>query len=531
MIRFEDLLEKVRAYSPDADVELLRRAYVFSAFEHRGQVRHSGEPYLIHPLAVADFLADMKLDAVAIAAGLLHDVVEDTLTTIERIRELFGPEVAHVVEGVTKISAIRFSSSEERQAENFRKMLLAMVDDIRVILVKLADRLHNMRTLSHLPEERRIAIAQETRDIYAPIANRLGMSKVKNELEELSFRYLEPQAYEALRARVDAQAPRDRRADRAAEDDHRRASSREAQVPVIEIDGRIKRLWSISQKLKTPEDRARAGLRLHRAPHHHRQREGLLRGARHHPSDVVAGAGPHQGLHRDAAAQRLPVAAHLGDQRARHAVRGADPDDRDAPDGRGRHRRALEVQGRAASAISKDERYFQWMRQLLEYQQEVRDPQEFIQNLKVDLYPEEVYTFTPKGQVKALPARRHADRFRLLDSHRRRPPVRRRARQRQDGAAARAPQERRHRRDHHAGGPQAEPRLAELRRHLARALQDQAFHPARGEGARAIDLGRKVFEKERAATTSTRRRCSTATAFAQGARRVRRARRRTICSR
>src|SRR5712664_1917211 len=202
MIRFEDLLEKVRAYSPDA--ELLRRAYVFSAFEHRGQVRHSGEPYLIHPLAVADFLADMKLDAVAIAAGLLHDVVEDTLTTIERIQELFGPEVAHVVEGVTKISAIPFSSGEERQAENFRKMLLAMVDDIRVILVKLADRLHNMRTLHHLPEERRLKIAQETLDIYAPIANRLGMSKVKNELEELSFKYLEPKVFESLRAKVEA---------------------------------------------------------------------------------------------------------------------------------------------------------------------------------------------------------------------------------------------------------------------------------------------------------------------------------------
>src|SRR5205809_7633643 len=204
MIRFEDLLEKVRAYSPDADVELLRRAYVFSAFEHRGQVRHSGEPYLIHPLAGADFLADLKLDAVTIAAGLLHDVVEDTLTTIERIRELFGPEVAHVVEGVTKISAIRFSSTEERQAETFRKMLLAMVDDIRVILVKLADRLHNMRTLNHLSEEKRVVIAQETRDIYAPIANRLGMSKVKNELEELSLRYLEPQPYETLRGRDDA---------------------------------------------------------------------------------------------------------------------------------------------------------------------------------------------------------------------------------------------------------------------------------------------------------------------------------------
>src|SRR6185295_5748640 len=204
MVRFEDLLDKVRAYSPDADVELLRRAYVFSAFEHRGQVRHSGEPYLIHPLAVADILADMRLDAVAIAAGLLHDVVEDTLTTIDRIEALFGPAVAHVVEGVTKISAMPFSSSEERQAENFRKMLLAMVDDIRVVVVKLADRLHNMRTLSHLPEERRLKVAQETRDIYAPIANRLGMSKVKNELEELSFRYLEPQSYETLRAGVDA---------------------------------------------------------------------------------------------------------------------------------------------------------------------------------------------------------------------------------------------------------------------------------------------------------------------------------------
>src|SRR5215510_16442374 len=204
MIRFEDVVEKVRAYSPDADVELLRRAYVFSAFEHRGQVRHSGEPYLIHPLAVADYLADMKLDVVAISAGLLHDVVEDTLTTIDRIREVFGPEVAHVVEGVTKISAIKFSSSEERQAESFRKMLLAMVDDVRVILVKLADRLHNMRTLHHLPEDRRMRIAQETRDIYAPIANRLGMSKIKNELEELAFRYLESPAYQALRLEVES---------------------------------------------------------------------------------------------------------------------------------------------------------------------------------------------------------------------------------------------------------------------------------------------------------------------------------------
>src|SRR5260370_28562330 len=252
MIRFEDLLEKVRAYSPDADAELLRRAYVCSAFEHRGQVRHSGEPYLIHPLAVADFLADMRVDTVAIAAGLLHDVVEDTLTTIERIQELFGSEVAHVVEGVTKIGAIPFSSSEERQAENFRKMLLAMVDDIRVVLVKLADRLHNMRTLNHLPEDRRVKIAQETRDIYAPIANRLGMSKVKNELEELSFRYLEPQMYEALRARVDGKR---RRTEGLIERLKTTIGAKpaEAQIPVIEIGGRIKRLCTIHQKLNRPK--------------------------------------------------------------------------------------------------------------------------------------------------------------------------------------------------------------------------------------------------------------------------------------
>src|ERR671923_504847 len=248
MIRFEDLIEKVRTSNSEADVELLRRAYVFSAYEHKGQVRHSGEPYLVHPLEVADLLADMKLDVVAIAAGLLHDIVEDTQTPIERIRELFGVDVAHVVEGVTKLGAIPFSSSEERQAENFRKMLLAMVDDIRVILVKLADRLHNMRTLHHLPEDRRVKIAQETRDIYAPIANRLGMSILKNELEELSFKNLEPKAYETLRARVDAK----RRATEGLIEQLKKtitAKLKDAQVPVLEIDGRIKRLWSIHQKL------------------------------------------------------------------------------------------------------------------------------------------------------------------------------------------------------------------------------------------------------------------------------------------
>jgi len=249
VIRFEDVIEKVRAYNPDADFELLRRAYVFSALEHKGQVRHSGEPYLIHPLQVANILADMRMDVVTLAAGLLHDVVEDTLTTTERLEKTFGAEVAHLVEGVTKISAITFSSSEERQAENFRKMLLAMVDDIRVILVKLADRLHNMRTLNFLPDDRRGRIAQETLDIYAPIANRLGMAKVKNELEELAFRHLEPEAYDSLKAKVE----RKRRATEGVVEELKRTITKkllEAQVPLVLVEGRIKRLYSIHLKLK-----------------------------------------------------------------------------------------------------------------------------------------------------------------------------------------------------------------------------------------------------------------------------------------
>jgi GTP diphosphokinase / guanosine-3',5'-bis(diphosphate) 3'-diphosphatase len=401
MIRFEDLLEKVRAYSPATDVELLRRAYVFSAFEHRGQVRHSGEPYLIHPLAVADFLADLKLDAVTIAAGLLHDVVEDTLTTIERIRELFGPEVAHVVEGVTKISAITFSSSEERQAENVRKMLLAMVDDIRVILVKLADRLHNMRTLNHLPEERRVKIAQETRDIYAPIANRLGMSKVKNELEELSFRYLEPQAYEQLRARVDAR----RRATEGLIEELKKtiaAKLAEAQVPVIEIDGRIKRLWSISQKLKRQKielEQVYDFIALRIITEGVKESYAAL-GIIHQTwspvpgriKDFIAMPRPngYQSLHTSVISEHgMPFEVQIRTMEMH----------RMAEEGIAAHWKYKE--GRIGD--QRDERYFQWMRQLLESQQELRDPQEFIQNLKIELYPEEVYTFTPKGLVKALP--------------------------------------------------------------------------------------------------------------------------------
>src|SRR5262245_22171788 len=248
MIRFEDIYETVRRHHPGADLDLLRKAYVFSAVEHKGQTRASGEPYLVHPLEVASILADMRMDPACVAVGLLHDVLEDTLTEPERIKEYFGPDVLHIVEGVTKISKIPFSTSEERQAETYRKMLLAMVDDIRVILVKLADRLHNMRTLQYLPEERRVRIARETMDIYAPLAGRLGMSRMKNELEDLAFQYLEPAAHKDLVARVEAKrrsATEFIEKMKATVMEKLKAAGIEAQ-----IEGRLKRLYSIHQKLR-----------------------------------------------------------------------------------------------------------------------------------------------------------------------------------------------------------------------------------------------------------------------------------------
>jgi GTP diphosphokinase / guanosine-3',5'-bis(diphosphate) 3'-diphosphatase len=401
MIRFEDLVDKVRANNPEADIELLRRAYVFSAFEHKGQVRHSGEPYLVHPLEVADQLAEMKLDVVAIAAGLMHDVVEDTQTPIERIRELFGPDVAHVVEGVTKLGAIPFSSSEERQAENFRKMLLAMVDDVRVILVKLADRLHNMRTLHHLPEERRIKIAQETRDIYAPIANRLGMSKIKNELEELAFRYLETKSYESLRSRVES---RRRTTEGMIEELRKTITAKlvEAQVPVIVIDGRIKRLFSIHQKLKRQKidlDQVYDLVALRIVTQSVKDCYAAL-GIIHQTwspvpgriKDFIAMPRPngYQSLHTSVVSERgFPFEVQIRTAEM-HRI---------AEEGIAAHWKYKE--GRVGA--NRDEQSFMWLRQLLEWQQEVRDPQEFLQNLKIELYPEEVYIFTPKGEVKALP--------------------------------------------------------------------------------------------------------------------------------
>jgi GTP pyrophosphokinase len=401
MISFDKLADMARAANPQSNTDLLRRAYDFSVAEHAGQTRRSGEPYATHPLEVASLVAEMRLDDVAIVAGLLHDVVEDTLTSIDRVQAVFGPEVAHVVEGVTKISTIPFSSSEERQAENFRKMLLAMVDDVRVILVKLADRLHNMRTLAHLPEERRLKIAQETLDIYAPIAHRLGMKKVKNELEDLAFRHLDPEAYETMRAWVD----RRRKATQGTVTELRRTLEQtltEAQISYERIEFRIKRLYGIHQKIK----RSRVSLEqvydliaLRVISTSVRDCYAAL-GVIHQTWSPVPGrfkdfiAMPrengYQSLHTSVVSpQGVPFEVQIRTEEM-HAV---------AEEGIAAHWKYKE--GRIG--VKPDEQHFTWLRQLLEWQQEMGDPGEFINNLKVDLYPDEVYTFTPKGEVKALP--------------------------------------------------------------------------------------------------------------------------------
>ena len=401
MTSFDTLIDKARASNPNADTALLRRAYDFSAAAHAGQRRRSGEPYLVHPLEVASLVADMRLDDVALAAGLLHDVVEDTLTTIERVRELFGADVAHVVEGVTKISSISFSSSEERQAENFRKMLLAMVDDIRVILVKLADRLHNMRTLDHMPEARRLTIAQETLDIYAPIAHRLGMKKVKDELEDLAFKHLDPKSYETTRAWV----ARRRKAARKTVEGLRETLGRtlaDAGIPFERIESRIKRLYGIHLKIKRqriPLEQVYDLVALRVVTTAVRDCYAVL-GVIHQTWPPVPGrfkdfiampqANRYQSLHTSVVSdQGVPFEVQIRTA-AMHEV---------AEHGIAAHWKYKE--GRVG--VNADEQHFAWLRQLLEFQQELRDPGEFIQDLKLNLYPDEVYTFTPRGEVKALP--------------------------------------------------------------------------------------------------------------------------------
>ena len=400
MIRFEEILEKVESYNPQSDQDLLRRAYVFSAREHKGQVRRSGEPYLVHPLNVAAILADLKADDVSIVVGLLHDVLEDTLTTKDAIAQQFGVEVADLVDGLTKIGKFSYVSREEEQAETFRKMVLAMVSDLRVVLVKLADRLHNMRTLQYLPEARRREIARETMDIYAPIANRLGMGLLKGELEDLAFLYLEPEEY----ARVQREVERNLEGSEGMiEEIRRELSERIVEAGVEgEVTGRRKRYHSISAKMK------RRGVDVAQL-----YDVLALRVVTSQTRDCYAVLGlvhqrwrPVPGRIKDYIAMPKP-----NFYQSLHTTVMSDSAQPFEVQIRTREMDLTAERGIAAHWKYKDGRLgpkeddarFQWLRQLVDWQSEVKDSRQFLSSLKVDLYPDEVYTFTPKGEVFAFP--------------------------------------------------------------------------------------------------------------------------------
>jgi GTP pyrophosphokinase len=400
VLRFEDILEKVEGYHPKVDEALLRRAYVVSAHAHRNQLRSSGEPYLVHPLNVAMILAEMRLDEVSIATGFLHDVLEDTEITKERLRELFGADVAHLVDGVTKIGRYNFTSREAQQAETFRKMLLAMTDDLRVILVKLADRLHNMRTLEHLPDEKRRGIATETMEIYAPLANRLGMGKVKGELEDLSFRFLHPDEHIQLTAAIDERL----RASAASVEKIRQDLIGKMRATGIEADvtGRVKRYWSIRQKLRRQQipleqlyDILAFRILVDTIPQCYSVLGIVHQAWRPVPGrikDYIAMPKPnfYQALHTTLVPENAPPFEVQIRTREMDLI---------AENGIAAHWKYKE--GKLDPKA--DEASIGMVRQLLETTKEISDPREFLTALRIDLYPDEVYTFSPKGAVFSFP--------------------------------------------------------------------------------------------------------------------------------
>jgi GTP diphosphokinase / guanosine-3',5'-bis(diphosphate) 3'-diphosphatase len=400
MIRINNILDKITDYCPDPDVDVVERAYVYSAQVHAGQVRLSGEPYLMHPLEVADILADMKLDPVSIAAGLLHDVLEDTRAEPEELRQLFGPEVQGIVSGVTKLSLMPTSSSQERQAENIRKMFLAMADDIRVILIKLADRLHNMRTLRFHSPEKRKAIAQETMDIYAPIAARLGIYWIKNELEENAFKYLNPEEYARLEQLV-AKSKTEREQYIGTVGETIRQKLAEANLKG-EILGRSKNFYSIYSKMKSQNltfeqiyDLIAFRIILDTVSQCY-EALGLIHSMwkpiDYKFKDYIGRPKPnmYQSLH-------TTVIGPVG-ERIEIQIRTWEMD-RVAKSGIAAHWSYKEGR-RIDENISKK---FAWIQDLVENQENFRDAGEFLENVRIDLFPDEVYVFTPKGDIRALP--------------------------------------------------------------------------------------------------------------------------------
>ncbi|MBA4185098.1 MAG: bifunctional (p)ppGpp synthetase/guanosine-3',5'-bis(diphosphate) 3'-pyrophosphohydrolase [Acidobacteria bacterium] len=410
MIRIEDVIEKVEKNRPEPDIDLIRRAYLFSALHHRGQKRASGEPYLVHPLEVADILAEMRLDEMSVSTGLLHDVVEDTLIDLDTIREYFGDEITRLVDGLTKIAHISNLSKEKQQAENVRKMVLAMITDVRVVLIKLADRLHNMRTMQFLKPEKRARISQETLDIYAPIAHRLGMGKVRSELEDLSFQNLYPEEYKKLSKEVEARRPElevmlEKITDLIKE------KLRENDVPFIEVEGRVKRLFSLWRKLKkrkltieevydliaariiTPNDKKICYVALSVVhdiwtPVPERFKDWIG-----NPRDNL-----YQSLHTSVISptgQSFEVQIRTEEM---HQI---------AEEGVAAHWKYKESRlGKREEDESLDElrkTVEKLLLPLVETTETTEDSEDFIESLKLDLYPKDVYAFTPMGKIIQLP--------------------------------------------------------------------------------------------------------------------------------
>jgi GTP pyrophosphokinase len=401
MIRITDIIDKITENNPDADVDIIDRAYIYSARVHDGQVRLSGEPYLSHPLEVAGILADMKLDAVSIAAGLLHDVIEDTHATGEEIKDMFGQDVYHIVSGVTKLSALTFGSYKERQAESIKRMLLAMADDIRVILIKLADRLHNMRTLQfHKNPEKINKIAGETIDIYAPIAARLGIYWIKNELENTSFIYLHPEAHTKINDRIiKEKGEREKYIEKIKKYIDQKMAEHHLECRVT---GRYKSPYSIYQKMidqnlafEDVYDIIAFRIILHTISQCY-EVLGILHSL-WKPIDIkfkdyIGRPKPnmYQSLHTTV----------IGDSGERIEIQIRTYEmDHVAQSGIAAHwsyKEGLPIDKNTSKTFS-------WIQNLVENQENIGDPEEFLENVKIDLFPDEVYVFTPGGEIKTLP--------------------------------------------------------------------------------------------------------------------------------
>ena len=397
----EDVLKRLSAHDRPFDEELLTSVFDFSAEMHRDQRRRSGEPYMVHPLAVAWLLADLKFDSTCVAVGLLHDVLEDTLTTRQELSKRFGEEVAELVDGVTKIGRHEYVSRDQAQAESFRKLILASARDVRVILVKLADRLHNMETLQHLAPEAQRRISRETLAIYAPIAHRLGMARVKGDLEDLAFYYLYPTAYAELHSRLTEKLKLGREATETIR--RRLAGALESAGVEAELSFRVKRHYSIYQKLQ------RQGIDISQLYDYL-----AFRIVTEDLKDTYAALGvvhqswrPVPGRFKDYIAMPKPnlyqslhttVVGEAG-QPFEVQIRTREMD-LIAEEGIAAHWRYKEGEGEGEEG---EDPNILWLRQLLEWQQEVRDPRTFLATLKIDLYPDEVYVFTPKGEVLSFP--------------------------------------------------------------------------------------------------------------------------------